>query len=546
MKYGILTQTNPEFDIELWSELEDLYKGGFTIARNANRYMPIHIGESGERYSERLRSASYINYLGLLCDNFTSALFSSDVTVTALDDDGADDEEGEPAASPFWSGFARDADLKGNGITKVLRDAFQSAILKGKAIVACDFPVPDEKPINALQEEASGATRGYSFECCIDELIDWEYSEKVEKRVDLGTGAVSFTVGRFEWCILRRILRRRSSPTDARSLRIEEYRVWRMVDGIACWETYRTKPIMDGAPSIQDDVDIPLFAEGRTSFQEIPLIEMSLPPSLWLGNKVGPLNLEHYRRRSALIAAENRSLFAIPVISLGPEIGAMHGAMPSEVQQDPNRAQDPSVAYAKLGFMPIGKDDKAFYLEPAGNSYELVDRQLDKLVDEMARVGQQMSVSISSTSVAVGRSGQSKGEDRKGTEVVLKAYGAVIRDFAERIYTCISQARGEAMVWQAHGMDRFADDDRAELLAEALQAGAMDIQSPTFLRQMRKRLAFALLGDVAPEVKRQIIAEIDANTSDEPAKPPADPTMPVADTNAQEPDPNEADATEQP
>jgi hypothetical protein len=246
-----------------------------------------------------------------------------------------------------------------------------------------------------------------------------------------------------------------------------------------------------------------------TTFRRIPLLPLEMPPGLWVGNKLGCLAREHFQRRSALNAAENKSLFAIPFIKLGPEISAPGEALPSEAQQNPNRGRDPRGEFNRRGYVVLGKDDDIGFAEPDGKAYELVERQLEKLVDEMFRVVHQMAASVSATTTALGRAAASKVEDRNATEVVLGAYGALVRDFAKRVYDCIGTARSEHVVWTPHGLDKFELEDRDGIVKEALAVDSIAIPSPTFKKMYKTKLAFALLGNVPPETQDVIKGEIE-------------------------------------
>jgi hypothetical protein len=493
MKYGLLRQRNPAYVADRWEELGDLYVGGYPLLEKATRYMPRFVGETSERYAERLSAASYVNHIGQIADYFVANLFSQELVVTPASDAADPETPGEPPRDDgFYAAFAHDADNRGTSLVRLLRDVFTTALVKGKALVAADLPVRAEESANLAAETASGAARAYIFELPIEQLVDWERDSR----------------GRFEWAILERIICRRASPSDSRGLIVEEFKVWTREKEFARWELYRTVP-HPPTQTIGDEVDVARVAGGDTSFREIPIVELEMPPGLWVGNKVGCLAREHFQRRSALNAAENKSLFAIPFVKLGPEISAPVDAMPSEVQQNPNRGRDPRGEFNRKGYVVLGSDDDIGFREPEGKAYALVDAQLEKLVDEMFRVVHQMASSVSATTTALGRAAASKAEDRSATEVVLGAYGALVRDLAKRIYDVISIARGERVVWTPHGLDKFEIEDRDTIVKEALAVDSMSIPSPTFRKLYKTKLAFALLGNVPPETQDVIQAEIE-------------------------------------
>ncbi len=506
MKYGLLRQTNPEYQRDRWCTLEDLYEGGFRILDHVERYIKRHVDESDERYRERLEHAEYIPYLGMVVDSYAANLFAQPLTVAA--DESLDD---------FWSAFATNADLKGDPLSRVLREVFTTTILKRRGYVACDFPATDIFPDTRAAEDASGATRGYAFELQPEELVDWAYDDVVTRIVQLKNEAqVEWTYGLFSWTILRREVCRRPTPEDSRDTFFEEFRVWRLnAAGNAEWQLFRTPPRKRGDAPPRDDDDLPVAAEGTTTFRQIPIVEVCVPPGLWLGNKLGPLALGLFRRRSALMASENRSLFPIPVFKHGPEIGGVGAALPPDAQQNPARGHDPIGTAQRLGALGIGYQDDFGYVEPKGTAHELVDKQLGDSVDEFFRVAHMMASSISSTSTALGRSGSSKEQDYRAMSIVLEAYGAIVREVAARVYGVIAEGRGEAVTWRVHGLDKFDVIDRAIVLEEAKTLSSVSIPSTTFRVAWQTKVALALLGNATPEQQAAIEEEIEAGVSAE-------------------------------
>lgn len=501
MKYGTLKQRNPAYTQERWEELGDLYVGGYVLVEKASRYMPKFVGESRERYRERLSAASYLAYMGQIADYFVANLFAQELTLTQAADADDPSTPGAPAAADgFWSAFAHDADLRGTSFVKLLRQVLTTALIKGKGLVVADLPArePPETDTSLADEEATGSARGYAFEAAPEELIDWEPDDR----------------GGFAWAILNRQLVRRASPGASRDRVIEEFKVWTLSAERAAWELFRTAPYRPGQPP-KDEDDVPRAGGGTTTFTQIPILELAVPPGLWVGNKLGVLAREHFTRRSALNAAENKSLFAIPYVKLGPEVTAPGSAMPSEVQQNPARGRDPRGEFNRKGYVVLGKDDDIGFAEPAGTAYALVDKQLEKLVDEMFRVVHQMASSVSATKQALARAAASKAEDRRATEIVLGAYGALVRDFAKRIYDCLSAARGECVVWTAHGLDKFELEDRDSILKEALALDAIAIPSTTFRQTYKTKIALALVGNVPPETQDVIREEIEQGVEQE-------------------------------
>ncbi len=502
MKYGTLKQTNPEYRIDLWRKLDDLYVGGFQILERAAHYIQRQVDEPAERYSERLEQAEYTNYLGMVVDSYAANLFAQEPVVAAAENEKLD---------AFWEDFGHDANLKGDDVSRVLRQVFTTAILKQRSFVACDFPATGVVASSRAEEDALGATRGYAFELPPEELIDWDYSNVVRRTVPLKSGAqVEYSYGLLAWAILRREVCRRETPTADRDTFVEEFRVWELTaEGRAKWTLYRTPPRKRADNPPNSEEDIREVGSGVTSFRQIPIVELCVPPGLWVGNKLGPLALALFRRRSALLASENRSLFPIPVFKHGPEVSAVGEALPPDIQQNPMRGRDPLGTAQKLGALGIGFQDSFDFVEPKGTAHELVDKQLGDAVDEFFRVAHMMASSISSTSQALGRSGASKEQDYRAMGIVLEAYGAIVRDAAIRMHDVIAEARGEDIDWKVSGLDKFDVVDRAIVLEEAKTLALVTIPSTTFRAHWQTKVALALLGNTTPEMQAKIQDEIE-------------------------------------
>jgi hypothetical protein len=506
MRYDVLHQYNPAYQADTWEELYLLYAGGYELLSEAQRFLPQMIGETTARYSERLKVASYMCYLGQIVDFFVANLFSHEIQLAPAGPDGVT-VAADTSIDDLYKDLQADIDRKGTSLATLLRSVLTTGLVQGRALIGIDFPGPiDEAPATRAAEEALGLARAYAFEIPPAQLIDWDHDE-----VD----------GGFLFAVLKRDIVRRDGVMGKRGPRVEEYKVWeRDLTGKARWTLYRTRPITESTPMRADET-VPVVDSGTTTFPKIPILEVIIPPGLWVGNKIGPTAKEHFQRRNILTAAENKSLFAIPFVKLGTEVGAPGMDLPSEIQQNPNRARDPRIELANKGYLVIGSGDDVGFAEPAGGCYAVVESQLRDLKDEMFRVVHQMAASVSNIGASLGRSGDSKAEDRKATAVVLGALGAIMRDVAKRLFAAISKARGDDLIWLPSGLDQFDGDARDQVLAEATQIQDVSIPSQTFQKLWMTRLALALLPNLEPQVAAVVREEIDKGVAEQ-AKAKAD------------------------
>ena len=504
MQYKTLKQKHPSYDAKLWHLLDHLYEGGFGVEHILDKLLPCGVNERDDMWRARQKGASYVNYFASIVDFFASGLFSSKLSMMPAETIDAEN-------TALFDAFAEDADGERGDIQTLARAAFTEALVKKVAYIAVDLPVPEVEPQNRVEEDAMGVTTPRAFLLDPASVFDWAMADD----------------GTFEWIIMSRIVAERSSPEDSRGKGALEFKVWSMVETPegprAAFEVFSWTIGDKKEPADEDE--LVQVREGITSFRTIPVIKLELPMGLWIGNKIGPMVIEHFQRRTELVSSEKKSLLAIPFVKRGPEMGPPHGAIPSATQRQTDRGEDPAGTFVRKGWVELGADDELGFAEPAGAAYSLVDQQLKDLVDEIYRIVHQMAQSVSATSSALGRSGDSKEEDRHATGIVLKEFGRIVRLAAVRLFDTIAAAVGDDIFWQAEGLDEFKLWDRATVLEEALQVKQVKIDSPTFKKQHQTQVALRLLGETTPEIESAIREEIEKAIDNPPEPPPMLPQM---------------------
>jgi hypothetical protein len=340
-------------------------------------------------------------------------------------------------------------------------------------------------------QAATDDGRIYAYEVPVEQLIDWRKDDQ----------------NQFIWAILHKREVEREDPLATRDQVVETFTVWTMDGDVAAWQQYQLT--YDGSKPPNDNDLVPAVGDGRTGFKRIPLLCLELPQGLWVGNKIGPQSMEHWQRRASLLGAMNRSLVAVPFVKRGTEIGRPGGELPSETQQMPDRGADPVRSVRRKGYVEIGSDDEIGFAEPEGKCYQLVRDDLKDLKEAMFSVTHQMAASVAPSPGMLGRSGLSKQKDGESTAKVLGALGAIVRKFATLIYTTVSEARGEDVVWIGHGLDVYEVDDRQTLLAEAINVDSIPINSPTFKKTEQFQLASKIVRNVDPRTMATIQDEIE-------------------------------------
>lgn len=492
LTYGRLRQRNPQYDDKLMQELHDLHAGGYTVQSRAKSYLFPLCNEHEKRYDERCSATSFVGYFGQIVEQFASDLFAQPLSIMAAADSDNPNTPGESPDDDFYSQFESDVDLRGTKFVDMMRDVMTTAMVQRCAFVCIDAPEKKGPLPQTRAEEDADETRIYAYEMSPRHVVDWREDDR----------------GGFVWLIINKQEQDRITPLDVRDAVRETFTVWTMSDqGFAEWARYAITYPANKKPEEQDLV--PLEDEGTTTFRRIPVIRLRLPKGLWVGNKVGPPQKEHWQRRSALIGAQNRSMMAIPYVKRGPEIGAPGGAMPSATQEVEDRGRDPARAFNREGFVELGADDALDYAEPKGHCYELVAKQLDELKDEIFRVAHQMAASVRPSAGSLGRSAASKQQDGKATALVLRALGQEARQMALTIYRTISDALAQKdVIWTANGLDNYEVIDRESVLEEAISLEQVPIPSETFKITYFTQVAEKLVTGVDPQTLDQIRKEI--------------------------------------
>lgn len=496
MKFSLLKQRSPEYDDVLWRELDVLYEGGYKAMRRAGQYIHPLDGEKPQRYQDRLKLVSYIGYMAQIIDGFVSSLFAADLDITEAVDAADNGTPGKaPPVPEFWLDFSKNADMKSTPFSDVMKCIVREALLKRRAVLAVDLPAPKAQPVSRADEIALGADRAYCFPVEICELVDWAKDDD----------------GCFTWAIVYTERSDRTSPTASRATVTYGWKVWTLgppngalvAEGEALtahWQLFElTVPL--GWKEWDDELDIPMTGEGKTSFDRIPLMEFELPHGLWAGNFLGPMAREHWSRRSQLVGSEGRNMVAIPFIEAGStdDDGLGTDAIDPKTQ----------LAMRQKGILTVPNGGTLGFAEPEGKAYAIVDSQLGQLKDEMFRVAHQMAMSTDNSSSTMRRSGASKQQDKKDMATVLESLSGLVKSFAVQVYECIAQARGERdVVWTARGLDRYVDADRTDLLAEAVALDAIAIPSQTFKAEYKTRTALALVPNLPAATQDIIRAEI--------------------------------------
>jgi hypothetical protein len=486
--YSTLNVYNPDYNELECKKLQILYQGGRAIEENAHLFIHRENNEFNDiAYQNRLKCTSYRNYFVKIVTNFVSDLLSKSFAIVPASDasdsstPGMDISLGE--ADKFWREFAANTDLRKHNLAAVLSNTLTDALVCGRAYIGVDFPKIDVIPIDRAQENALGTARAYTISIPVLSVIDWAVDD----------------FGKYTYVILKNETIPRKSFTDKRDKKITQFKIWEKDpdSGVVKYSIYEIVTKIDKEPKKDDPCF--LVDEGTVSFKDIPVLCLEIPDQLWIGNLIGGLCAEHFRRTSALVYAMNRNLFSIPFYQQGPELPS-NGDL-NTINQNVHRGNSTASTMRLRGFAVGSTDDKLSFVEPTGTAYDIIDQQLKELVDSIKDVTNQMGDSIAAKTQALARSGLSKQMDNHSKELVLSAYANLVKDFALNLYSLISEGRNEDIIWSAKGMSDFKVVDREALILEATQINLIRAIAPS--RTWYKHNAIRLINEVDQNLSPQ-------------------------------------------
>ena len=452
-----INREHPEYVVQrpIWKQYKDMYVGGEQFKARANQYLIPRQKEPINVYSERLVRVFYENYIGSIIDWYSATLFRREPILSF--------EGGNERGKRFFSDFTDDCDLKGTNLTDFFREQIISALVCGTSHILVDFP-RGKPAVNRAEEDESGNSRAYLLGYSREELINWSHDPQ----------------GRYEWVVLRTEGLRKQSIEDTE---------WSKETRWAYYDK-TTYKIYEQTESAGKQSEIEIIASGTHGLAKqfrVPLFDMRVPEGLWLMNRAGLLQLEHFNKSNALGWAITMGLFAMPVVYS---------------ERDWNQIVGESY------YVQLGPNDRFGWTEPEGKVFQIASDNLTRLQEEIYRVCYltQMGGQLSGTKM---HTGVSKQRDFAVTQEVLRAYGDSVKDALKRVLRAVEAAREDGLAVGVSGLDEFDIGDFGTELDDAVRLLNLGMNSPTLKTQVFKKLALKYLCDVRQEVKDQIASEIE-------------------------------------
>jgi hypothetical protein len=375
----------------------------------------------------------------------------------------------------FYTEFTGNCDCRGSSLVEIARKAFIRALVFRESYLLVDFPRVKETVSTRADEEALGKSRAYLVPYTPQQLINWKVDDK----------------GEFEWVVLKS--ERTYQEAFDRSDLVREQR-WAVYDrtNFRIFSHKKREPAGAGAsPSTPAGEGAELIDEGRHGLAEagrVPLAKMTVSDGLWLANKAALLQQEHFNKSNALSWALHMGLFAMPVIYSEREWQQIVGE-----------------AY----YIQLGPNDRFGWTEPEGHVFQVAATNLDRLKDEIYRVCYLMTQAGGHEARNLGQSGASKQRDFAVTHEVLRAYGAMVKEFLRRVFELVRAARQDDVEFEIAGMDEFDMPDFSDEINDAMGLRQLGIKSPRFERELQKRVALKYLEGATQETRNEVVREIE-------------------------------------
>lgn len=451
----------------MWRKYRDLYSGGERLKARAAEYLTARQKEPSDVYGERLSRVFYENYIGSIIDWYAATLFRREPEVLL---DG-----NNKAGRLFFANLTEDCDLKGTSLSDFFRERLIDTLICGSSYLLVDFPVCPEAAGSRADEDASGRSRAYLVGYDAESLINWSTDSR----------------GNYEWIVLRSSYSRKAN-VESETCQTET--IWRYYDRhrYQIWSQVADESTLNaensGPPTLIREGLHALAGQSR-----VPLFDLRVTDGLWLMNKAGLLQLEHFNKSNALAWAITMGLFATPVVYS---------------ERDWNQIVGESY------YIQLGPNDRFGWTEPDGKVFQIATDNLSRLQEEIYRVCYLLTQARGTDVSSSAQSGLSKLRDFAITQEVLRAYGDAVKDCIKRVLRSIEAARQDDLRIDVSGLDDFDIQDFSSDLEDASRLLSLGIESPTLRRQIFKRLAFKYLSDARQEVKEDIASEIDRNVSD--------------------------------
>jgi len=527
-----LTKRHPErvrWEVK-WSDYRLLYRGGDDMLRSAGQLINTRIAETmqtqtanaltpqafaGQRnrrflwqleaepdpvYYQLWNRAYYINYLSAILDYHRHWLFSEDPVIRPADDSDYPD---------WWKPFYASANGSGKCFTDFVRDVFLDVLICRRA----GWLIGRDDAIGEQDDDGEVILTPYPAE----QIYDWERDAK----------------GELEWVVLGTRQMYREFPGDRQMVQTYTY-----IDRDD-WQTFTVKrgdmfaangnkdnadksgnKINDG---YYEDDELVVTGEGEHGLGKVPFVMLEVPEGLWIADKLAMPCLDIFNKQNRLTNAQLMACIVQAYLKTN----------------DPTKRSmtvgEGYLVNLKAADAVAGGEEDFGWKSPDIGPLEFIAKQLSDQRDEIYRIVHQMALAVDSKAIgAIARSGASKIEDRKASEIILAAYGGYVSEAMLRTLSLLSEIYGDDTEWELDGYDKFNTSSLDEEIQIAALAQTLSLKSMTARQELELKTVGRLLDFVSENTKDKIQQETrDAYEMEEEAKmaPPEIPQVVGEDGN---------------
>ena len=462
-----------------WALIRDILSGARTVRGAREKYLPKYADESTEDYDRRVQNAPFVN---LFADNVRAVAAKPFSKNVALQGDIVDED---------LRAFAEDIDGHGTSLHKFARDVYEECVAFGMVGLMVDMSTMDG-PTMTLEQKRAKNPRPY-----------WAWY----RPEDVLCVYTEFRAGRryVTHVRLREDEVRRYGFTErpVRKVRIlnddgEGNITWMLLEsGGAGWRT---------------------IGQGKLDLDEIPFRILKFGKRDWWTNATVPplvdmayLQIEHYQQSSGL--KHVLELTGFPMLA-GQGIDPPNDPVTGEVQKI---ITGPSLVLFAPPQPGLTVPAKWEFVEPAATSIKALQEQVDRIEDQMAKIGMapliRQSGALTATAEAVNSS---------KAHAAAEAWALDLKDMLEQLFVFTAKWVGknpdkapEVYIHTDFGIELKENAENSELLT-AHQAGSLSVE--TLWDEWQRRGFTGPQFD--PEVEKKRIAQNKADGIIIPMVPP--------------------------
>ncbi len=428
------------------------------------RFLKQLEGEPDVKYLSRWDRAKYVGYYTSIVDYFRHHLFSKPPIVKP---------QGDAELPDWFNDFYGNVDGADHNLHDFIKEVFLDVLLLRRAGWLIGSPVVNVGGLSQAEAEEAGIALPELTPYNANEIYDWG---------DLPNGQL-------DWIKLGKKALIREFPGNGKSVETYTYvdrQEW------ATWEVIRS-----GEKG--EKVEINLVAKGTHGLGEVPFIALKVPEGLWVANKLASWQIDMFNKMSMLDYGQLVSCYLQPYLKS------------NDVSAQSRIFGEGFILQLANGNTKTGEKEEEFgWASPDVKPLEFVAEQMQESKDEGFRIVHQMSLAVDSAGPGTyGRSGESKKEDRRATDVILAAYGNYVREAIVRTFNVISRIQGEDVEWSCEGFEDFSVSSLAEELATSALIAQQNIPSNTFKIKTQTNLALRILDREDEETKEQVAKEIE-------------------------------------